>query len=122
MAAKPPIFASYFKKDLEWTFTNPTFCTFTKGIMENLKVVELTGANRWDFNSLQMNLQTNARNLVCVTLHRKALWPCMVTKQRPRQETKKWCISTIFGPISMKFWLHKSFWPPGKHAKFHQGC
>ena len=27
---------------------NFTFCKFTKGTMENLKVVELTGANRWD--------------------------------------------------------------------------
>ena len=101
--------------------------------MENLKVVELTGANRWDLlNSLRMNLQTNARNLVCVTLRRKALWPCKVTKQRPRQETKKWCISFIFGPISMILWPYKSFWkarkvssrlprPQGKRPQGYEG-
>ena len=41
------------------TFINAIFCTFTKGIMENLKVVELTGANRWDPPQFLRNETTN---------------------------------------------------------------
>ena len=64
--------------------------------MENRKVVELTGAIRWypPLISLGMNLQTNAKNLVCVTLRRKALWPSKAPKKG--QGRKKSSVSPPF--------------------------